>query len=252
MWIPQLIRCGIHMKSEITRDQAAPCARAPRRACARPSRPPQTTSSTALAMAPRGGTPPKPAVASPPITPPRGTPQKTDAASPARAVAEVRAENDRHAADVPGINGRNAETSCMYVRVGSRPVQDAPGAEDDETAGDHAAGQAAVGGAVLGGLAGAGERVRAARALLDRPLTSYYLIAGITTLLLCLGLVMVLSTASVADLSNGKSPYHDFEVQLGGHRGRRPGHVGGGPLASPGCSGRWRTRCSRWRRSGSS
>ena len=56
--------------------------------------------------------------------------------------------------------------------------------------------------------------MRAARALLDRPLTSYYLIAGITTLLLCLGLVMVLSTASVADLSHGKSPYHDFEVQL--------------------------------------
>jgi cell division protein FtsW len=104
----------------------------------------------------------------------------------------------------------------MYVRVGSRPDQDAPEAEDDETAGDQAAGQATVGGAVLGGLAGAGDRVRAARALLDRPLTSYYLIAGITTLLLCLGLVMVLSTASITDLSNGKSPYHDFEVQLAG------------------------------------
>jgi cell division protein FtsW len=59
-----------------------------------------------------------------------------------------------------------------------------------------------------------GERVRAARSLLDRPLTSYYLIAGITTLLLCLGIVMVLSTASVVDLSNGKSPYRDFMVQL--------------------------------------
>ncbi len=58
--------------------------------------------------------------------------------------------------------------------------------------------------------------MRAARALLDRPLTSYYLIAGITTLLLGLGLVMVLSTASVADLSAGESPYHDFEVQLVG------------------------------------
>jgi cell division protein FtsW len=69
-------------------------------------------------------------------------------------------------------------------------------------------------GRIRGGLAGAGEQVRAARALLDRPLTSYYLIAGITTLLLCLGLVMVLSTASVADLSQGESPYHDFEVQL--------------------------------------
>jgi cell division protein FtsW len=97
----------------------------------------------------------------------------------------------------------------MYVRVGSSPVQDAPEAEDDEASpGPGAAGR------VLGGLAEVSERVRAARALLDRPLTSYYLIAGITTLLLCLGLVMVLSTASVADLSAGESPYRDFEVQL--------------------------------------
>jgi cell division protein FtsW len=66
------------------------------------------------------------------------------------------------------------------------------------------------------GLSGIGHRVRSARSLLDRPLTSYYLIVGITTLLLCLGLVMVLSTASVADLQQGRSPYYDFEVQLGG------------------------------------
>jgi cell division protein FtsW len=97
----------------------------------------------------------------------------------------------------------------MYARAGSSPVQDAPEAEDDETSAGHGAA-----GRVRGGLAVAGEQVRAARALLDRPLTSYYLIAGITTLLLCLGLVMVLSTASVADLSAGKSPYRDFEVQL--------------------------------------
>jgi cell division protein FtsW len=109
----------------------------------------------------------------------------------------------------------------MYVRVGSSPVQDAFEAEDPETPGA----DRAWGGAdrvwgdvdpVRGGLAGAGERVRAARALLDRPLTSYYLIVGITTLLLCLGLVMVLSTASVTDLSLGESPYHDFELQLAG------------------------------------
>src|ERR1043166_2353583 len=41
------------------------------------------------------------------------------------------------------------------------------------------------------------------RALLDRPLTSYYLVLGITLLLLGLGLVMVQSTASVADLAAG-------------------------------------------------
>ena len=55
-------------------------------------------------------------------------------------------------------------------------------------------------------MAGISERVRAARALLDRPLTSYYLILGITTLLLCLGLMMVLSTASVIDLTRASRP----------------------------------------------
>ncbi|MGH3252937.1 MAG: putative lipid II flippase FtsW [Trebonia sp.] len=99
----------------------------------------------------------------------------------------------------------------MYVRVGRSPVKDAFEAEDDETP-DGRGGA----GLVRDGLTGVAERVQAARALLDRPLTSYYLIAGITTMLLCLGLVMVLSTASVMDLSLGKPPYQDFEVQLAG------------------------------------
>jgi cell division protein FtsW len=51
-------------------------------------------------------------------------------------------------------------------------------------------------------------------ALLDRPLTSYYLILGITTLLLALGLVMVLSTSSVQNLGQGASPYAGFQHQL--------------------------------------
>jgi cell division protein FtsW len=50
--------------------------------------------------------------------------------------------------------------------------------------------------------------------LLDRPLTSYYLIIGITALLLGLGLVMVLSTSSVQDLSQGLPAYSDFKKQL--------------------------------------
>jgi cell division protein FtsW len=102
----------------------------------------------------------------------------------------------------------------MYVPVGSSPVQDAPDAADEET--QAGPGDSGAANRIRGGLAGVGEQVRAARALLDRPLASYYLIAGITTLLLCLGLAMVLSTGSFADLSNGKSPYHDFEVQLAG------------------------------------
>ena len=106
----------------------------------------------------------------------------------------------------------------MHVRAVSSPAQDAYGTGEDEEldAPEAAAGDAAgaVGPARYGFLIR--ERVRAARALLDRPLTSYHLIVGITTLLLCLGLVMVLSTASFVDLSNGESPYHDFEFQLAG------------------------------------
>jgi cell division protein FtsW len=57
-------------------------------------------------------------------------------------------------------------------------------------------------------------RIGAWRALLDRPLTSYYLVLGVTILLLGLGLVMVESTTSVYDLSAGLSPYTDFKKQL--------------------------------------
>ena len=64
------------------------------------------------------------------------------------------------------------------------------------------------------GLGGVRDRIGMWRALLDRPLTSYYLVLGITTLLLGLGLVMVQSTASVADLTAGLSPYSDFKKQL--------------------------------------
>ncbi len=58
------------------------------------------------------------------------------------------------------------------------------------------------------------DRLASWFALLDRPLTSYYLIIGITALLLGLGLVMVLSTSSVQDLSLGLPPYSDFKKQL--------------------------------------
>jgi cell division protein FtsW len=67
---------------------------------------------------------------------------------------------------------------------------------------------------VLGDVRDIKGRVGTWRALLDRPLTSYYLVLGITMLLLGLGLVMVQSTASVADLTAGLSPYSDFKKQL--------------------------------------
>jgi cell division protein FtsW len=57
-------------------------------------------------------------------------------------------------------------------------------------------------------------RIGVWRALLDRPLTSYYLVLGITALLLGLGLVMVQSTASIVDLTAGLNPWSDFKRQL--------------------------------------
>ena len=113
--------------------------------------------------------------------------------------------------------GRTQTLDGMYVRVGGSAVDDGFGPAEDE---DEEAERPEVGPALPwrdslgGGLVGVRERVRAARALLDRPLTSYYLIVGITTLLLCLGLMMVLSTGSVIDLQQGESPYHDFEWQF--------------------------------------
>ena len=65
-----------------------------------------------------------------------------------------------------------------------------------------------------GAISGVGRQVRAARELLGRPLTPYYLLVGIMSLLLLLGLVMVLSTGSIRDLTNGQSPYSDFIKQL--------------------------------------
>jgi cell division protein FtsW len=64
------------------------------------------------------------------------------------------------------------------------------------------------------GVPGVKDRATSALGLLDRPLTSYYLILGITMLLLALGLVMVLSTSSAYQLDNGGPTYAGFQKQL--------------------------------------
>jgi cell division protein FtsW len=66
------------------------------------------------------------------------------------------------------------------------------------------------------GAGGLRSRAHALRELIARPLTPYYLVVGITALLLMLGVVMVLSTASIYDLTYGESPYADFFKQLVG------------------------------------
>jgi cell division protein FtsW len=67
---------------------------------------------------------------------------------------------------------------------------------------------------IVPGAPGPASRRASLLALFGRPLTSYYLILGITTLLVALGLVMVLSTSSVQQLGQGGSPYSGFQHQL--------------------------------------
>ncbi len=98
----------------------------------------------------------------------------------------------------------------MYLQVSGG----ADGIADPDLAGPGTPGAPETAQLGLRGLGGVRDRIGAWRALLDRPLTSYYLVLGITMLLLGLGLVMVQSTASVADLSAGLSPYSDFKKQL--------------------------------------
>jgi cell division protein FtsW len=52
------------------------------------------------------------------------------------------------------------------------------------------------------------------KALLDRPLASYYLVLGCSLLLLGVGLMMVLSTSTAYDLDLGLPAYSMFEKQL--------------------------------------
>jgi cell division protein FtsW len=64
-----------------------------------------------------------------------------------------------------------------------------------------------------GGRPGPRERVAAAVGLLDRPLTSYYLVLGCSIMLLALGLTMVLSASSVKQLQATGSAYTLFQKQ---------------------------------------
>ena len=84
---------------------------------------------------------------------------------------------------------------------------------DGTAAGQPEAGQARPGEPGRGPTA-AGRRAGGVHELLDRPLASYYLVLGITVLLLALGLVMVLSTTSAYALYYGGQPFASFSKQL--------------------------------------
>ncbi len=62
--------------------------------------------------------------------------------------------------------------------------------------------------------AGRQGRAAALRELLNRPLTSYYLVLGCSALLLALGMMMVLSASSIEALQRTGSPFYWFLKQL--------------------------------------
>jgi cell division protein FtsW len=82
------------------------------------------------------------------------------------------------------------------------------------TSGDAQQGESVTVLAEPGAAGGALGRLARWTALLDRPLTSYYLILGCTLLLLALGLVMVLSASTAYALVHSQPPYATFEKQV--------------------------------------
>jgi cell division protein FtsW len=81
--------------------------------------------------------------------------------------------------------------------------------EDEATGTGGAAGAAAAAAAI-------GRPAARLLGLLNRPLTSYYLILGCSVLLLAVGLPLVLSTTVAFALDTGQAPYKSFQVQLVG------------------------------------
>jgi cell division protein FtsW len=98
-------------------------------------------------------------------------------------------------------------------RHGARPA----GEETDAAASPFPAGSI-PGGTILDGArdqaAGLRDGALRFKALLDRPLASYYLLLGCTLLLLAVGLMMVLSTSTAYDLDQGYPPYSMFAKQV--------------------------------------
>jgi cell division protein FtsW len=72
----------------------------------------------------------------------------------------------------------------------------------------------ATGARVAAGMDGLRGGMLRVKALLDRPLASYYLVLGCALLLLGVGLMMVFSTSTAYDLDLGLPPYSMFEKQL--------------------------------------
>ena len=86
--------------------------------------------------------------------------------------------------------------------------------DPDLPAGLRPAGRGATVGRAAAGARSLREGTLRLKALLDRPLASYYLVLGCALLLLGVGLMMVLSTSTAYDLDQGLPAYSMFEKQL--------------------------------------
>ena len=95
-----------------------------------------------------------------------------------------------------------------------RTSDDAPEANDPRVAGLGLGGRGMSLASVRAHTQAVRDGVLRLRALLDRPLASYYLILGCSLLLLAVGLMMVLSTSTAYDLDYGLPPYSMFEKQV--------------------------------------
>ncbi len=107
--------------------------------------------------------------------------------------------------------------SASTGSASARTNQPAAGRITDEAeppAGLRAAGPGATLAAAMQRAASLRDGALRLKALLDRPLASYYLVLGCSLLLLAVGLMMVLSTSTAYDLDHGLPAYSMFEKQL--------------------------------------
>jgi cell division protein FtsW len=110
----------------------------------------------------------------------------------------------------PSASAGSADTGLGRPRARPDDEVDDP----DLAAGLRPAGRDATVARAAAGARSLREGTLRLKALLDRPLASYYLVLGCALLLLGVGLMMVLSTSTAYDLDQGLPAYSMFEKQL--------------------------------------
>ena len=110
----------------------------------------------------------------------------------------------------PSASAGSADTGLGRPRARADDEADDP----ELAAGPRLAGRDATAARAAAGARSLRDAALRLKALLDRPLASYYLVLGCALLLLGVGLMMVLSTSTAYDLDQGLPAYSMFEKQL--------------------------------------